>query len=228
MDPFSRSELKRKMTLDLPNSVIKKTRNSLQTPVFTKQEILSSPDIHKLNLASPELERLILNPQYTPGQFFPGQSIQKPTTEQEDYAKGFENALAQLQNQQQKYESETSDDSDSMTSSSTSYTANNAHEYIKQEQIVPEGVPIDMANQEKIKLERKRQRNRIAASKCRKRKLERISKLEDKVKQIKQENNELVNISNKLRENVAELKKEVMRHVQLGCSIMVMGSGGNY
>lgn len=31
--------------------------------------------------------------------------------------------------------------------------------------------PIDMASQEKIKLERKRQRNRVAASKCRKRKL---------------------------------------------------------
>lgn len=31
--------------------------------------------------------------------------------------------------------------------------------------------PIDMESQERIKLERKRQRNRVAASKCRKRKL---------------------------------------------------------
>merc|ERR1712228_798033 len=38
--------------------------------------------------------------------------------------------------------------------------------------------PINMESQEKIKLERKRQRNRLAASKCRKRKLERISQLE--------------------------------------------------
>merc|ERR1712109_181959 len=35
--------------------------------------------------------------------------------------------------------------------------------------------PINTESQEKIKLERKRQRNRLAASKCRKRKLERIS-----------------------------------------------------
>merc|ERR1712037_310642 len=35
--------------------------------------------------------------------------------------------------------------------------------------------PINMESQEKIKLERKRLRNRLAASKCRKRKLERIS-----------------------------------------------------
>merc|ERR1712037_737230 len=38
--------------------------------------------------------------------------------------------------------------------------------------------PINMESQEKIKLERKRLRNRLAASKCRKRKLERISQLE--------------------------------------------------
>merc|ERR1712165_211536 len=41
--------------------------------------------------------------------------------------------------------------------------------------------PIDMETQEKIKLERKRLRNRQAAAKCRKRKLERISQLDDRV-----------------------------------------------
>merc|ERR1719495_1811960 len=41
--------------------------------------------------------------------------------------------------------------------------------------------PIDMESQEKIKLERKRLRNRLAASKCRKRKLERISQLDERV-----------------------------------------------
>merc|ERR1739848_875003 len=47
-----------------------------------------------------------------------------------------------------------------------------------------EGVsPIDMETQEKIKLERKRLRNRQAAAKCRKRKLERISLLDDRVAQ---------------------------------------------
>merc|ERR1712156_373788 len=51
--------------------------------------------------------------------------------------------------------------------------------------------PINMESQEKIKLERKRQRNRLAASKCRKRKLERISQLELKVKDLKGENSEL-------------------------------------
>lgn len=36
--------------------------------------------------------------------------------------------------------------------------------------------PIDMESQERIKLERKRQRNRVAASKCRKRKLGKLMK----------------------------------------------------
>merc|ERR1712018_810074 len=48
--------------------------------------------------------------------------------------------------------------------------------------------PIDMETQEKIKLERKRLRNRQAAAKCRKRKLERISLLADRVAQLKTEN----------------------------------------
>merc|ERR1712045_474063 len=51
--------------------------------------------------------------------------------------------------------------------------------------------PIDMETQEKIKLERKRLRNRQAAAKCRKRKLERISVLDDRVAQLKTENTDL-------------------------------------
>lgn len=85
--------------------------------------------------------------------------------------------------------------------------------------------PIDMVSQEKIKLERKRQRNRLAASKCRRKKLERISKLEDKVKQLKTENNELGNVLVKLRESVQVLKSQVLEHVQAGCPI-ILNSGG--
>lgn len=81
--------------------------------------------------------------------------------------------------------------------------------------------PINMECQEKIKLERKRQRNRIAASKCRRRKLERISRLEDKVKLLKGENSELGNVVHKLKEQVCQLKEQVMDHVHSGCQIMV-------
>lgn len=79
--------------------------------------------------------------------------------------------------------------------------------------------PIDMESQEKAKLERKRQRNRVAASKCRKRKLERISKLEDKVKILKGENVELGAVIKQLKEHVIQLKQKVIEHINNGCSI---------
>merc|ERR1712049_66601 len=72
--------------------------------------------------------------------------------------------------------------------------------------------PIDMVSQEKIKLERKRQRNRLAASKCRKRKLERIGQLDLKVAAMKEENQDLAAVVKRLRESVCNLKQEVMEH----------------
>uniref|UniRef100_A0A3B5QTQ7 Transcription factor JunD n=1 Tax=Xiphophorus maculatus TaxID=8083 RepID=A0A3B5QTQ7_XIPMA len=57
--------------------------------------------------------------------------------------------------------------------------------------------PVDMDSQERIKAERKRLRNRIAASKCRRHKLERISRLEDKVKTLKTQNTDLASLCHK-------------------------------
>merc|ERR1712044_62134 len=100
-------------------------------------------------------------------------------------------------------------------------------DFSEEEEIPPKGGrgrkvnvnPIDMVSQEKIKLERKRQRNRLAASKCRKRKLERIAQLELKVKDLKGENSELANVVKKLKESVFNLKREVIDHVNSGCQI---------
>ncbi|XP_059213272.1 junE proto-oncogene, AP-1 transcription factor subunit [Centropristis striata] len=90
--------------------------------------------------------------------------------------------------------------------------------------------PIDLETQERIKAERKKLRNRIAASKCRKRKLERISRLEEKVKVLKNQNSDLASTAAMLREQVAQLKQKVMSHVTNGCQIAVgatkSGGGG--
>jgi predicted RNase H-like nuclease (RuvC/YqgF family) len=69
-------------------------------------------------------------------------------------------------------------------------------------------------------------RNRVAASKCRKRKLEKISKLEDRVNLLKRENSELSSVLEKLRESVIELKEQVMRHANAGCTIVMVTGGG--
>merc|ERR1712242_312652 len=79
--------------------------------------------------------------------------------------------------------------------------------------------PIDMETQEKIKLERKRLRNRQAAAKCRKRKLERISVLDERVAQLKTENTDLAAVVKKMKSSVAALKQEVLDHVNSGCEI---------
>ncbi|KAM8961234.1 transcription factor Jun-like [Pelodytes ibericus] len=84
--------------------------------------------------------------------------------------------------------------------------------------------PIDLETQERIKAERKRLRNRIAASKCRKRKLERIARLEEKVKVLKSQNSDLASTASLLREQVSQLKHKVMSHVTSGCQIAVTKS----
>merc|ERR1711976_500363 len=81
--------------------------------------------------------------------------------------------------------------------------------------------PIDMESQERIKLERKRERNRVAARKCRTRKLERISRLEDRVSDLKLQNTNLTQTASALREQVFKLKQQIMEHVNSGCQVML-------
>lgn len=81
--------------------------------------------------------------------------------------------------------------------------------------------PIDLETQERIKAERKRLRNRLAATKCRRRKLERIARLEEKVKVLKTDNAGLSNTASVLRDQVAQLKQKVLTHVNSGCQLML-------
>ncbi|XP_022087932.1 transcription factor AP-1-like [Acanthaster planci] len=134
------------------------------------------------------------------------------------------------------YPSRTSAIATTMSTVDTSVITNNGWSHlphIKQEpeqsQIVPvfngHGTPplspINMESQERIKAERKRLRNRVAASKCRRRKLERISRLEEKVKELKDQNTQLSTTATKLREQVCQLKQSVMEHVKNGCQVML-------
>lgn len=79
--------------------------------------------------------------------------------------------------------------------------------------------PLDPESQERLKAERKRLRNRIAASKCRRRKLERIARLEEKVKALKGQNAELAATASLLRAQVTQLQTRVRSHLSSGCHI---------
>lgn len=227
------TQMKRRLTLDLNTRPAKKQR---APPTFNP--LLTSPDLNQLKLASPELERLIIQQSLGPAPaapqhqfFFPAKTA---TVEAEEFAKGFQDQLEQLHHQN----ALTGSGTVSVSESGLQYTqleapvqGSNSHQSqfsseisIKEEpQCVPASSPplspINMASQEIIKLERKRLRNRIAASKCRRRKLERIGRLESKVQGLKGENLELQAVVNRLRDQVCGLKQEVMEHVTAGCQI---------
>ena len=98
------------------------------------------------------------------------------------------------------------------------------------EQIVPGTPPpppnpLDPQYQEELKKRRKKERNRVAASKCRKRRLEREADLEEKVKAMKVEYGELTSEATRLRQVVFKLKQLVMAHVNGGCSVMMEQAG---
>lgn len=80
-------------------------------------------------------------------------------------------------------------------------------------------VPADLKTQEVLKVERKKARNRIAASKCRLRRLQRESDLHGKVKTLKEHNQELNNEVNSLKQQIASLRKALQQHVRTGCQV---------
>ncbi|KAK2527675.1 hypothetical protein Q9233_007800 [Columba guinea] len=61
------------------------------------------------------------------------------------------------------------------------------------------------------------------ASKCRRRKLERIARLEEKVKALKGQNAELAATANLLRAQVTQLQGRVRSHLSSGCHINAAG-----
>lgn len=216
------STMKKNLTLDLDGSKLPFGAAGLS--------ILTSPDINAvlskvdtpdlLKVDTPTIENIILsNPignTPSPSLIFP----RDVTVEQEKFAGGFVEALNCLHN------GNSQQGSDSNASTIFNEQANFMPIIKEEPQTVPNVSntppmsPVDMEYQERMKLERKRQRNRLAASKCRSRKLERISKLEDKVKLLKNENSELASVVNQLKEHVGLLKLEVMEHVNAGCPII--------
>ena len=84
--------------------------------------------------------------------------------------------------------------------------------------------PINMDDQEFQKTERKRARNRVAARKCRYRKLERISRLEGKVNELRTQNTSLSGEASTLKNQVLQLKQQILQHVNSGCNIMMAGN----
>lgn len=243
------------------------------------ESILNSPDLGLLRLASPELERLIIQSNgmvtTTPTSQFLYPRI---ATDEQEFAEGFVKALEDLHKQNQlnggtcaqtnsldlgtniapvtvqpdlpvytnlnsygigplgttvNYSTDTvpfpAPLSHHVGGHPQQQAISRAQAYKDEPQTVPDVhsfgdspplSPINMDRQERIKAERKKLRNRIAASKCRKRKLERISRLEDKVNNLKTQNTDLASTASLLRDQVAQLKQKVLCHVNSGCQLL--------
>ncbi|KAL7670784.1 hypothetical protein ACOME3_005708 [Neoechinorhynchus agilis] len=81
----------------------------------------------------------------------------------------------------------------------------------------------ELSEVEKSKIERKRERNRIAARKCRTRKLERIAELEKRVAELSLENEQLSANAVALKNYVQELHRLVLEHRRSGC-VLIRGN----
>lgn len=210
--------LKRPLTLDVGRGG---KRARFAAPV------LSSPDLQMLKIGSPELEKLIIqNGLVTTATPTPGGQVLfpaaiAPTEEQEMYARPFVEALDKLHHGEPAAAigRRVYADLDRPLERYPTPVVKDEPQTVPSAASSPPLSPIDMDTQERIKLERKRQRNRVAASKCRRRKLERISKLEDKVKILKGENAELAQMVVKLKDHVHRLKEQVLEHANGGCHI---------
>lgn len=95
-------------------------------------------------------------------------------------------------------------------------TSNLQTEMMKELQRV---VPADVKTQEHMKVERKKARNRIAASKCRLRRLQRESELQGKVRVLREHNQELNQEVTGLKGRISNLKKALVQHMKGGCQV---------
>jgi len=281
-DDNSRTSVKKmKMEMSLDLGAGEKEKKAATSKQARLNEMLATPELGLFMLASPDLERFIIQqnglvlttPTPTTQILFP----KTVTEEQEAYARGFVDALGELHKNygtpvvgvsgpggqvaasggQGKVGPLTTTTTAQLPGSIFMSQANPRVGGVPQQQqrlnVVPqravmfqpkvEGAqtvptftnlniptatsiptsitPINLDDQESAKLDRKRARNRLAATRCRNRKLERISRLEDRVKELKGQNTSLADTAAALRDQVCRLKQSIIEHTQSGCQVML-------
>lgn len=80
---------------------------------------------------------------------------------------------------------------------------------------------VDMDEQDHWRLERKRAKNRVAAARCQMRKVERISGLQEKVQELRDNNARLARTVAELTNHVSTLRKQILMHTERGCRMMI-------
>ncbi|CAF0755713.1 unnamed protein product [Rotaria sordida] len=83
---------------------------------------------------------------------------------------------------------------------------------------------ISLEQNEVLKKEKKRERNRQAAQKCRTRKLTRIAELQKRVTDLQDKNKDLSNTADRLKTDITRLERQLQEHQLQGCTLMATGS----
>ncbi|CAF2358230.1 unnamed protein product [Rotaria sp. Silwood2] len=83
---------------------------------------------------------------------------------------------------------------------------------------------ISLEQNEVLKKEKKRERNRQAAQKCRTRKLTRIAELQKRVNELQEKNKDLSNTADRLKTDITRLERQLQEHQLQGCTLMTTGS----
>ncbi|XKL64304.1 hypothetical protein PGB90_004390 [Kerria lacca] len=232
------------LTLDLQNDPSKIKRNKFGPGVHEAQ-VLSSPDMKGFNLDSPDIEKFIVetNILQTPtpntmrilfpksvsddqelfNENFPLNDLNSDSSHgnlQLGLTKNYNGNLSMnnylIDNQ---YPVSLSSNCDIVISPEL-VKVKDEPQTVPSVGLTPPVSPINMESQEQIKSERKKARNRVAAAKCRQKKLQKIATLEDKVKQLKDENSELGQVVARLKKEVFSLKEKVLKHHNNGCLIL--------
>lgn len=81
------------------------------------------------------------------------------------------------------------------------------------------GKPVNLQNQEELKLQRKRFRNRLAATKCRQKKLERIQYLERRKSLLAKQKEDQLELIDRIERLVAQCQEHLNHHIKMGCGI---------
>lgn len=215
---------KQNLTLDLHKDTSRSKKNRYETP------LLSTPDLQSFALNPSEVEKMLTDPSMdfqtpTPTTVRSLLTFNKPDPDMygDDNMPGYESSHHIMNGLAKSHDY----DYENQYPAPLTYGMETLGVKIKDEpQMVPNITvsppvsPIDMDSQERQKLDRKKARNRLAAAKCRKKKLERISLLENRVRELKDENSELGQKQATLKKEVTSLKERIVRHYQSGCSIM--------
>uniref|UniRef100_T1IYL8 BZIP domain-containing protein n=1 Tax=Strigamia maritima TaxID=126957 RepID=T1IYL8_STRMM len=185
---------RKSLSLDLNNPQHPSKKRKVTITNNSDVSVLSSPDMAKLKLTSSELEEL-LRQMMLDERHFPD-SVNLP----EIYLDSFVGDSSMEINGE-------------ILSSDSAIL--NFHDLKSEEKMLMMAMDVDMA------AEKKREKNRIAATKCRVKKLETIEFYQNRVLDLKATNRGLEEELTTLKDSVRGLQIEVARHVNVGCEMMI-------